>query len=51
MSRRAWTGALILMAAEIDYPNFKSEVARRQGYGRAGVYGEVWATLLGLQEE
>lgn len=35
------------MAAEIDYPNFKSEVARRQGHGRAGVYGEVWATLLG----
>ncbi len=50
VSRRAWTGALILMAAEIDYPNFKAEVARRQGHGRAGVYGEVWAALLGLQE-
>ncbi len=48
VARRAWTGAL--MAAEIDYPNFKAEVARRQGHLRARLYGEVWATLLGLQE-
>jgi hypothetical protein len=51
VTRRAWTGALILMAAEIDYPNFKAEVGRRQGHGRASVYAEVWATLRGLQEE
>lgn len=48
VSRTAWSGALVLLAAEIDYPNFKSEVALRQGHERAGVYHEVWATLRGL---
>ncbi len=38
------------MAAEIDYPNFKSAVAERQGHGRAGRYMRVWSELLGLQE-
>ena len=50
VTRRAWAGALVLLAAEIDYPNFKDEVARRQGYERAGVYSDVWATLRRLQK-
>jgi hypothetical protein len=49
VTRRAWSTALALLAAEIDYPNFKDEVARRQGRKRADVYHAVWATLLGLQ--
>ena len=49
MSRTAWSVALVLLAAEIDYPNFKAEVQRRQGRKRADVYHAVWATLLGLQ--
>ena len=35
--------------AGIDYDNFKNAVAVRQGGARAGVYGEVWGTLLRLQ--
>lgn len=31
---------------EIDYANFKDEVATRQGRERAEVYGKVWHTLL-----
>jgi hypothetical protein len=49
VSRRSWSAALVLLAAEIDYPNFKAEVERRQGRERAGVYHEVWAALRGLQ--
>lgn len=32
----------------ISYPNFKDEVARVQGYERAGIYSRVWADLLAL---
>lgn len=33
---------------EIDYDNFKAEVARRQGYFRAGMYSQVWMGLHNL---
>lgn len=33
----------------IDYGNFKSAVADRQGYERASRYGEVWQVMYGLQ--
>jgi hypothetical protein len=49
VSRRSWSAALVLLAAEIDYPNFKAEVARRQGHERADVYHHVWAALLKMQ--
>jgi 8-oxo-dGTP pyrophosphatase MutT (NUDIX family) len=45
----AWAAALGKMAMDIDYSNFKSEVARRQGHGRAHVYGRVWDALLALE--
>lgn len=34
---------------DLDYENFKDEVARKQGNDRAKVYGEVWGILYGLQ--
>ena len=49
VDREAWSVALVLMASDIDYPNFKNAVAARQGPKRARLYGEVWATLLRLQ--
>lgn len=49
LSRTDWSVALVVLAAEINYANFKDEVARRQGSGRATVYGRVWSTLLELQ--
>jgi Fe2+ or Zn2+ uptake regulation protein len=36
---------------EIDYSNFKDEVQKRQGYGRASVYGWVWDSLYTIQKE
>jgi len=32
----------------IDYDNFKNEVSRRQGHGRAILYSRLWITLRGL---
>jgi len=37
------------LLAGVDYGNFKSEVARRQGHARAEVYHEVWERLHRLQ--
>lgn len=42
--------ALAAITTDVRYPNFKNEVARRQGAARAGVYHEVWAALRGVSE-
>jgi 8-oxo-dGTP pyrophosphatase MutT (NUDIX family) len=44
-----WAAALAGMASDIDYANFKTAVAERQGYARAHVYGEVWSALTKLE--
>jgi hypothetical protein len=44
-----WAHACARMALEIDYANFKDEVARKQGKKRAGVYGRIWGVLLDLE--
>jgi 8-oxo-dGTP pyrophosphatase MutT (NUDIX family) len=45
------TAALAQLAEEIDYDDFKSTVASRQGDARAKVYGDVWWTLRDLQDD
>ena len=50
VARDVWASAVAQLAREIDYPNFKNAVAERQGVDRAHVYGDVWATLLELQQ-
>ena len=49
--REAVMAAMSMLTAEIQYDNFKSEVARSddQGYARAALYGEVWQVLYRLQ--
>jgi hypothetical protein len=42
--------ALAQMVQGIDYVNFKDEVAAKQGYSRASIYGKVWQALFGLHE-
>ena len=49
MPRVQWSTTLVLLATEIDYPNFKDAVARRQGEARERVYHEVWRALRALQ--
>ena len=41
--------ALGRIVLDIDYSNFKSEVAERMGYAREQVYHEVWEALANLQ--
>ena len=43
--------ALAQMAATLNYANFKSEVAMRQGPERARVYHDVWEVLHDLQAD
>jgi hypothetical protein len=40
---------LAQMVRDIDYENFKNEVAKKQGKHRATIYGKVWDVLYGLQ--
>ena len=37
------------LIGDLDYDNFKNEVAKQQGHERAARYGEVWSTLYELQ--
>ena len=41
--------ALGRIALDIDYANFKSEVAEHMGYAREQIYHEVWEALAALQ--
>jgi hypothetical protein len=41
--------ALSRMVEGLGYDNFKNEVAKRQGYERAGLYHDVWDVLYRLQ--
>lgn len=43
--------ALERLVHSIDYNNFKSRVGARQGKARAGVYANVWSSLLQLQSQ
>ena len=38
------------LVRQIDYSNFKNEVAARQGKQRADRYGQVWHALYDLEE-
>lgn len=49
--RDEWAHAAQLLAADIDYPNFKSAIAERQSYARARRYGMVWEIMLGLRRD
>lgn len=51
VTREDWRAAVADLAAAIDYGNFKTEVARRQGARRAAAYERVWSTLRALQED
>lgn len=50
VTRAEWVAALAQLAGQVDYPNFKNEVARRQGSHRATLYSRIWTTLRRLQE-
>ena len=42
---------LAAQAEAIGYPNFKNEVAARQGHDRAHRYGRIWSVMHELQED
>jgi len=50
VSHEALAAAVGRMVLAIDYPNFKNEVATKQGHARAKRYGGVWSVLADLPE-
>ena len=53
VSKSAWSDVMAELARDIDYGNFKSEVARHQGSAGAAyedTLHEVWGTMLRLQQ-
>ena len=47
---KAFAAALSQLVMDIDYSNYKNEVAARQGNERAHRYGRVWAALHDMAE-
>lgn len=45
------SAAMSRMIDSLDYSNFKSEVAKQQGYKRASLYHQVWDVLYKLQTD
>jgi len=51
VSHASFAAAISKLVTDIDYSNFKNEVAARQGKGRAKRYQKVWEVLYDLPEE
>ena len=51
VTREDWVAAAADLARQIDYSNFKSVVAERQGHDRAHTYMDVWSDLNRLQRD
>lgn len=49
VERSELAAAMSRLVLELDYANFKDEVFRRQGRGRAHAYGRVWEVLHDLE--
>ena len=50
VSRENMAEAMRKIVPDIDYSNFKTSVAEKQGHKRAKVYGEVWEVLLNIRK-
>jgi len=50
MPRQMWARYLLTAVMELDYGNFKTAVALRQGLDRADTYHDVWSVMWGFQE-
>jgi len=50
-SHADFAAAVGKIALDIDYGNFKNEIAARQGKARASRYGKVWQALYDMPEE
>lgn len=49
--RASLSAALAAIVADLNYDNFKGEVARRQGATRAHTYRDIWQALRGLESK
>ena len=42
---------MFMLTEDITYSNFKSEVAKTQGYERAHLYSDVWSVMYGAEKK
>jgi hypothetical protein len=47
--KRDVSEAIAQLVSAVNYPNFKNEVAKKQGHKRAEAYHDVWADLAKLE--
>jgi hypothetical protein len=50
VSHAALASAMGRIVMDLDYENYKSEVALKQGKERAGRYGKIWSVLYDMPE-
>jgi len=51
VAHEALAGAMGRIVMDVTYPNYKNEVAAKQGKGRAKRYSTVWGALYDLSED
>lgn len=51
VSHDAWARVMEKMSKDIDYANFKSMVAKEQGYERSHLYEDVWSVMYGAEKK
>lgn len=49
LDKPRWVALAAVLADEINYDNFKNEVARKCGYSRSHLYGDVWSVMYGAE--
>lgn len=49
VTREEWAHALVLLAADVDYDNFKNAVRRKHSRKREGIYHRVWSALTHIE--
>lgn len=49
VTRREWAHALDGLTRDLDYPNFKDAIERREGRSRHDIYLRVWSALRELE--
>lgn len=51
VGKKAWAKVAALMSEDVTYDNFKSMVAKEQGYDRSHLYGDVWGVMFGAEQK
>lgn len=51
VGKKQWAKVAALMSEDVDYSNFKSMIAKEQGYDRSHLYGDIWSVMFGAEQK